>query len=297
MFDFTTETIINSANQYAVVAAGADAGVEAGKQALWIKMRNKFTALGTKDTIQDNLVFKRAATPAVLAQSRITIPATTVGSLYRVGVYVETPGYQDGMFARNSVTYGKPFFIELLAKATATANAQAIVDAWNKVYGSYNDFITATPSGAVLIFTADTNAFITLKNITFESLDAITGIPTDLGVVVTATTVGKPSFGDYLYLVKNNRLLTIDNYRPFGLGQEELPTAGASYNQYTFKYVAKRSALGQSAVGGSAESITTHVFWVRADLVGTPDPDGAGAGLGTAWEGALGVLGLTIQTV
>jgi len=297
MFDFTTETIINSADKYAQVAAGADAGVEAGKKALWVKMLNKFTVDGTKDKIVGSVVYKRAHSAAVLAQSRVTIPTVVVGTLYRVGVEVETPGYQDGMFARNSVTYGKPFYIELVPTVTTAATAAtAFANAWNKTYASYDNFITASTSGAALIFTAKNNPFIKFKTIKLEVLDLLTNGTTDAGLTVTVNAVGTPVFGDYMYLVKNNRLLTIDNYRPFGLNQEELPVAGATYDQFTFKYVAERPFLGQSVVGGSAESTTTHVFWVRTDLLGAVSAD-AGVTPGTGWLGALEALGLTVTTI
>lgn len=297
MFDFTTETIINSADKFAAVAAGADAGVETGKEALWVKMLNKFTVAGTKDTVVGDKVNMRVHTAAALAQSRVTIPTVVVGTQYRIGVYVETPGYQDGMFARNSVTYGKPFFVEYVAKVTTAATAaEAFAAAWNKTYASYDNFIVASTSGAALIFTAKNNPFIQFKNIVLETLSALSNDTVDAGLTVTVNTAGKPSFGDYLYLVKNNRLLTIDNYRPFGLGQEELPVAGANYDEFTLQYKADRPFAGQSVVGGSAESVTTHVFWVRTDLLGAVSAD-AGVTPGTGWLGTLETVGLTVVTI
>jgi hypothetical protein len=297
MFDFTTETIINSADKFAAVAAGADAGVEAGKEALWIKMLNKFTVAGTKDTIVGSIVNRRVTSVAALAQSRVTIPTVVVGTIYRVGVFVETPGYQDGMFARNSVTYGKPFYVEFVPKTTVAAEAAAgLAAAWTKTFASYDNFIDATTSGAALIFTAKNNPFIQFKTIKLETLSPLSNDTVDANLTVTVNTAGKPAFGDYLYLVKNNRLLTIDNYRPFGINQEELPVAGATYDQFTFQYKADRPLMGQSVVGGGADSTTTHVFWVRTDLLGAVSAD-AGVTPGIGWLGTLEAVGLSVVTI
>lgn len=273
MFNFTTETILNDLSKVwtafgaATVPASAvnwDPGIEAGKESLWIKRLNKFVVGGTFEGIKDGIVYKRVATAAALAQSRVTIPTVVVGTLYRVGVTLTTNGYASGMFARDRVTYGKPFYVEALATATtASVMATALANAWNAAFAPYDDFVTASTSTAALIFTADANPLIQIKSIVFESIDQTTGIATDAALTVTVNTVGKAAFGDYMDILKNHRLATIDNYRPFGLNQEELPVVGATYNEYTFKYVAQRGVTGQSIVGQQGTSETSHVIWVN----------------------------------
>jgi hypothetical protein len=273
MFNYTTETILNDLTKVSVLlgaktAPGSgvswDPGIEAAKKALWIKRLNKFIVAGTFDLVKGATVYKRVTSAATLASSKVTIPTVVVGTLYRVGVQITTNGYADGQFARDRVTYGKPFYVEHVATATTAATmATALAANWNAAFAPYDNFVTASTNSAEFIVTADNNPYIQFKTIIVESIDATTGIGTDLALTVTNTAVGAPAFGDYMWLLKNTRLATIDNYRPFGLNQEELPIAGATYNEYTFKYTAARGTMGQSVVGATGTSETSHVLWVN----------------------------------
>lgn len=306
MFNFTTETVLNDLTKVSSLLGAAsapgsgvpwDQGIELTKVALWIKKLNKFIVGGTLDAIKDSIVYKRPYTAATLASSKIVIPTVVTGTLYRVGVTITTSGYADGMFARDRVLYGKPFYVELVATATtASVAATALALAWNNAFASYDNFVTATTNGAELIFTADNNPYIHFQAITLESIVELTGISTDISPAVSVVAVGKAAFGDYMHLLKNTRLATLDNYRPFGLNQEELPVVGATYSQYVFKYVAQRGQMAQSVVGGSATSETTHVLWVNdaaanvvRHITGTSGQSGS-----YAFDEILKAVGLTI---
>lgn len=306
MFNFTTETVLNDLTKVSSVLGAAstpgsgvpwDQGIELTKVALWIKKLNKFIVGGTFDAIKDATVYKRVATAATLASSKITIPTVVTGTLYRVGVTITTSGYADGMFARDRVLYGKPFYVEIIASATtASVAATALAAAWNNAFASYDHFVTATTNSAELIFTADDNAYIHFKDIVFESIDAVTGLSTLIPLAITVVANGKAAFGDYMHLLKNTRLATLDNYRPFGLNQEELPVVGATYDEYTFKYVAQRGTMAQSVVGGQATSETSHVLWVNTaapkvtrHITGTSGQSGS-----YSFDEILEAVGLTI---
>lgn len=273
MFNYTTETILNDLSKVTGIIGAKtdpgtgvvwDPGVEATKRALWIKKLNKFVVGGTLEGIKDSKVYKRVATAATLAQSRFTVPAVVANTLYRVGVTLTTNGPNGGMFARDRVLYGKPFYVEAVAAVTtASSMATLLANGWNTAFTPYDDFVTASTDSAVLIFTADSNAAIQIQKVIFESIDSTTGITTDITPALTISAVGTPAFGDYTDILKNHRLATLENYRPFGLNQEELPTVGSTYDEYTFKYVAQRGVMGQSVVGQSATSETTHVIWVN----------------------------------
>lgn len=274
MLNFTTETILNDLSKvkYALGALSApvsgvnwDPAIEATKKALVIERLNKFIVGGTSDSIKGSKVYRRLATAAVLASSQVVIPTVVVGTLYRVGVTITTNGYADGQFARDRVTYGKPFYIELVATATTAATAAtALAAAWNKTYANYDNFVVASvPSAANLVFTAVNNPFISFKDIVLESIDVVTGAATTLAATVTVLAAGAESFGDFTNLIKNHRLPTLDNNRPFGENQEELPVMGATYNQYTFEYVTDRGSMGISVVGDQSTSKTTHVLFVN----------------------------------
>lgn len=273
MFDYTTETILNDLEKvkYLLGALSApntgvdwDAGIEVGKKVLWIQKLNKFIIAGTDDKIVSSKIYKRAASAEQLATRSITIPAVTAGALYRVGVQIIVNGYADGQFARDRVLYGKPFYVEIVAtETTDTVAATALANAWNTNFAAYDNFPVASTSGAALIFTSVGNPFIQFKEITLETINITSGVSTSITATVSAGTAGTPSFGSYKDLVRNHRLPTIDNYRKFGLNQEELPLENATYDQYTFEYLAARGNMGQSVVGEDSTSVTTHVLWVN----------------------------------
>lgn len=280
MFDYTTETILNDLTKVknllgALTAPGSgvawDEGIEVGKKALWIQRLNKFIVGGTNDKIVGSKIYKRATSAEQLATRLITIPAVVTGSLYRVGVLLTVNGYVDGMFARDRVLYGKPFYVEIVAtETTDTVAATALANAWNTGFANYKNFPVASTSGADLIFTSVGNPFVQFKEITLESINITSGVSTAIAATVSAGTAGVASFGTYIDLLRNHRLPTIDNYRKFGLNQEELPQENATYDQYTFEYLTARNQMGQSVVGETEVSVTTHVLWVNtaaADVV------------------------------
>lgn len=89
-------------------------------------------------------------------------------------------------------------------------------------------------------------------------------------MVITKVTEGAISkgtvpFGTYEMLIKDNRLPTLDNVRPWGENQEELPIKGQKYDLFEITYVAERNIGGFGVLGQQASSITYHRFWVRQD--------------------------------
>ena len=59
-------------------------------------------------------------------------------------------------------------------------------------------------------------------------------------------------------------LPTYENTRHFGIIKDERPILGGNYSQYTLKLVTK---AGEEGVFMGDKSVTTHVFWVKADQV------------------------------
>ena len=75
-------------------------------------------------------------------------------------------------------------------------------------------------------------------------------------------------FGTYNYMLHNLRMPTYENWRFTSQASVEMPIAGAEYVQYTFMYCVPRPGLGGLSVAGQYNhSVTTHVFFVKSDLV------------------------------
>lgn len=92
---------------------------------------------------------------------------------------------------------------------------------------------------------------------------------------VTLNNAGVNGFGTYSQLLKDLRLPTAAHTGWNSVQKDEMPIVGATYTQYIIKYYAPSMANPSfTAVGNRSMSETTHVFWVKSDLV-------------TAWETAI----------
>jgi hypothetical protein len=98
---------------------------------------------------------------------------------------------------------------------------------------------------------------------------------------VTLVEAGVNGFGTYSQLSKDLRLPTAVHNHWLSVQKDEMPIVGALYTQYIITYYAPSTANPSfTAVGNRSMSETTHVFWVKSDLVAawervlaTIDPD------------------------
>ena len=87
---------------------------------------------------------------------------------------------------------------------------------------------------------------------------------TDLTTSFSVTTPGAEGFGDYAWMLKTISIPTLEKQRFFALGKDELPVLGGNYSQYTLQYSIEKDEMG---IVAGAKSITTHVFYVKSDVV------------------------------
>jgi hypothetical protein len=106
----------------------------------------------------------------------------------------------------------------------------------------------------------------------------------DAAVDKADVKVGKNGFGTFHQLSKDLRLPTAVHNHWLSVQKDEMPIVGALYTQYIITYYAPSTANPSfTAVGNRSMSETTHVFWVKSDLVdaweaaiAAIDPDAAG---------------------
>ena len=99
---------------------------------------------------------------------------------------------------------------------------------------------------------------------------------------VSLVKAGVNGFGTYSQLLKDLRLPTAVHNHWLSVQKDEMPIVGAIYTQYIISYYAPSTANPSfTAVGNRSMSETTHVFWVKSDLVdaweaviAAIDPDG-----------------------
>jgi hypothetical protein len=85
---------------------------------------------------------------------------------------------------------------------------------------------------------------------------------------VTLVNAGVNGFGTYSQLLKDLRLPTANHNHWLSVQKDEMPIVGSVYTQYIINYYAPSTANPSfTAVGNRSMSETTHVFWVKSDLV------------------------------
>lgn len=87
------------------------------------------------------------------------------------------------------------------------------------------------------------------------------------GVSAVTFAAGSEGAGTVAQILKNKRLLTDANLDPYGFDLDERPIPGALYDQYLVEYVTERRHIGGQVFGAIDHSLTSVVFFVRANKV------------------------------
>lgn len=298
MFKWTNTLIVNSnldssgKAKWSAQPEDTDSGVVGSFE---FKRVNKF--------LKPNVVhiYKRAASGPVLGKVTFTMDNQGVGN-YRVALYIRLSGSQNSYYSNDFVFKGKPLMYEFAVKdASATAadiakEAARVIEKIQTIYGDH--WIKASANGNNLViegmdeyqlFTkAEIQKFDPTLNTALvggEFVTIATALPADDPDYDGVNTIvkSKEGFGTYWMILKDLRLPTLEARRFAALNEEELPVAGAKYNQYTIYYCKERGIMGGDAVGEVTKSMTTHVFYVKEDLAAD-------------FEAALGNIG-TVEAI
>lgn len=165
----------------------------------------------------------------------------------------------------------KPFAIGLeFTDANAEKGADVakyIAEQINAVLPENNKYIKVKAEGDnVVIDATDDYMIFKAEDVKFEKYEVV-GCDTCLGEYIpkkisVKVNPGKQPFATGTWLLENQRLPNSNNFRYFGFN-DEMPVAGALYNQYSFDYRSERPGLGgHSGVGQEIAAITSHTFFV-----------------------------------
>lgn len=241
-----------------------------------------------------------------LAKVKEAVGDATVARLY---IYVGLEGSEESIYANDWYRKGMPLSVSF-AVAEPAAMAAAIVDTVKKfnVFTKVKKVLDVTASGSVLtikgtheyqrlqkiaILVGDGGMLGEEKTVLSWDLSEARYAATDEGmgaeayVALTGVTLVNPGvngFGTYSQLLKDLRLPTANHNHWLGVQKDEMPVVGSVYTQYIINYYAPSTANPSfTAVGNRSMSETTHVFWVREDLIekweevlAAIDPDAAG---------------------
>lgn len=260
MFQYTTTTVINSR----LDSNGVTDKFKGDANAF------KVTRVGTfkKDNIKS--VYERAYSAPTKEVATITVPTVTAGKVIRLEVDVRLSQNTYSEYANSYLYFKKPVVVEVIATGTAATDAAALAKQVAGLQDRFGEsYIKATNAGAVITLAAK-NQYQRFHNaeISEEVLSPNSLVQPEYKVVstgFTVTTPGKVGFGDDAYMIASIMVPTTENTRVFGINQEERPILGGNYSQFTLRYDIPKDS--NDGIWTGARSTTTHVFYVKSDLV------------------------------
>ena len=282
MFNWTTTTLINELPEKFMMEVNGGKALRIGKHLFekrWVEA-----------------IRKAEAQPVEICEAKLDLSKVTFGDakVARLYLYVGLEGSEESIYANDWYRKGMPLSVSFAVDADATEMAKAIVDAVKtfNVFTKVKKVLDVTAEGAVLTIKG-THEYQRLNKIAVlvEDKDSVFGEEKAIAVyernrkdnaAVTVVKEGVNGFGTYSQLIKDLRLPTAVHNSWLSVQKDEMPVVGALYTQYIITYYAPSSANPSfTAVGNRSMSETTHVFWVKNDLVeaweaklAAIDPDG-----------------------
>lgn len=211
----------------------------------------------------------------------------------RLYLYVGLEGSEESIYANDWYRKGMPLSISF-ANDTAANMATNIVDTVKRfnVFTKVKKVLDVTVKGTTTLVISGTHEYQRLQKICVL-IDAGMGEETAIvnyeanrkeDAAVTNIVRGVNGFGTYSQLLKDLRLPTAAHTHWMSVQKDEMPIVGATYTQYIITYYAPSTANPSfTAVGNRSMSETTHVFWVKNDLV-------------KDWESELATAGIAVPS-
>ena len=268
MFQFTSTTVINTNKD---LTTGLKR-YEATENDFTVKRAGKFK--------KDNVVaiYKRAASEPKKAKITFTIPSLEAGN-YRIALYVRLSGNNNSYYSNDMVFKGKPLYIEFLVKSgdlPAAVAARIVKNAKKYLTMIYETKLLEVSNSEATVTIEAVDEYQRFAKAELQKFNENAGLQTLKGYMgefqaiapkATVVEAGKEGFGTYTQILKDLRVPTAANTRWNRIAQDESPIPGAEYNQYTVVYCTDRGIMGGDAVGMPVKSQTTHVFYVKKELV------------------------------
>ena len=252
MFQYTSTTLINDAS---MLIENAEALVVKGCPAL------------KHDGIVEAREQKYAAAVAPKAEVLLS-KATGASEVYRIAIQLRVTD-QESIYANDFGVSGKPLYVEFKSGATAAEVVKAIKKHELFVCGQTLVEATASSSNKVTLTGKEGEQFLRFEAVELQKL--VAGDPYNSWEVVAGgaevKAKGSEAFGDYEHILKDLRLPSIENVRWTSPNADEMPVKGAKYHQFIIDYKKEVGHRGMQHVGEVLTACTTHLFWVKEELV------------------------------
>jgi hypothetical protein len=289
MYQFTTETIINSALDSNGVLAKFT-----GSNGVF-----KVSRVGNFNQSEVLSCFKNPYLAPVREKIVRTVTITpTSTKVYRLVIKLRRQDSYISEYANDMSYNALQKYYEVTGVSTAAALVTALVAAINKEARiKDNIYVTPTDGGSAKLTLEVIDEYTHFSEVLIQevSTPTLTGYDTytnleDLialaktGAGTDAFTTGVEGFGTVKQITKNLRLPTLATTNWTAINQEERPVAGGQYTQYSLRIKTNRGTMGMNVVGQDVNSITDHIFYVLSTLV-------------SDFEDALVNAGIEIDTV
>ena len=268
MFNWTTTTLVNDLPKKFIMSVNKGNALRIGNHIFekrWVESIRK--AEGHKAVICSASLDMDAVKEAMDAAN------ANVARLY---LYVGLEGSEESIYANDWYRKGMPLSVSF-TKNEAEKMATSIEDIVKRfnVFTKVKKVLDVKAAGAKLIISG-THEHQRLQKIQVL-VDAGFGEETAIvdyelnhveDAAVTDVVAGVNGFGTYSQLLKDLRLPTANHNHWLSVQKDEMPVVGALYTQFIITYYAPSTANPSfTAVGNRSMSETTHVFWVKSDLV------------------------------
>jgi hypothetical protein len=274
MFNWTTTTLINEIPENFMVNP-----IDKDKQPIADRLRIG-KHLFEKRWVES--IRKAAGHDHKLCEATVDLNAVTFGTakVARLYIYVGLEGSEESIYANDWYRKGMPLSVSFAVGAAADM-AKAIEDTVKtfNVFTKVKKVLDVKAAGTKVTIKG-THEYQRLQKIAIlvEDPDSVFGEEKELVVyernrkaaagVIEIVEPGVNGFGNYSQLIKDLRLPTAVHNSWLSVQKDEMPVVGALYTQYIITYYAPSTANPSfTAVGNRSMSETTHVFWVREDLV------------------------------
>ena len=266
MFNWTTTTLINELPHFGVEMNGK--ALRIGKHLFekrWVESIRK----------AEGKTVELCSASLDMAKVKEALPVDT--KVARLYIYVGLDGSEESIYANDWYRKGMPLSVSFTV-ADPTVMAETIVDTVNRfnVFTKVKKVLDVEAKGSKLVING-THEHQRLQKIQVL-VDA--GFGEEIAVVdyelnhkaaegiVVDVVAGRNGFGTYSQLLKDLRLPTANHNHWLSVQKDEMPIVGGLYTQYIINYYAPSTANPSfTAIGNRSMSATTHVFWVKSELV------------------------------
>ncbi len=280
MFQYTTETIINSDNGN--LTGGVRAGFIAPATGAFSQTfaADSLFVIDGVGSFKPKYIKYMSVTPYAKSEKEewtLTVPKQTAGDVLRLAVSIREDGRESSLIQNAYLKKQKPFFYEVISTGAEATDATNLVKLIKKEMSLTDfDYFEVSEAGAVITFKAKDEyiRFVSVEldkvlpfNASAQTGQALLGFENYAHVASGAVSKpGSHGAGTVEHLIKDLRIPTNASINPFAADHGGLPIPGGEYAQWLIEYETPRAHVSAGVMGSVGEvSRTSHILFVNKD--------------------------------